>query len=213
MKKQSSQQRITTIPVQEIRTHVEYILTSDVSDIGNRLGECLRLMDTEIARVKKQASGYPGNGSINAIVWFDGFTLANYCKNLADFLSTKDFLNEQLQATGLWVKATLSVCSHYHHMVGPAMIAYAEVNEHAGNKEVAKAYCAAVFKDFKCILKSAEEKGAKPVGDDLIALQSLKSAATMLVNLEDKSELQKSASKILSRIDNVMLKTPNNTKH
>ena len=163
------------------------------------------MLDREVERVKKQANGYPDKGG-NAGVWFDGVTLANYSKTLADFLSTKDFLKEQLHATGLWAKATLSVCSHYHHMVGPAMIAYATVNERAGNIDVAKKTCTAVLKDFECLLTDAEEDENKPDGDRLVALKSLQSAATKLLKLEEDSDMHKTASKIISRFQSVLLK-------
>ena len=164
------------------------------------------MLDKEVERVKKQANGYPGKGNINARVWLDGVALANYGKTLADFLSKKDFLNEQVNATGLWAKATLSVCSHYHHMVGPAMVAYGAVNESAGNIETAKKTYSAVLQDFECILNYVEEDENMPEGDRLIALQSLQSAATKLLNLEEDSEMHKHASKITSRIHNVLLK-------
>lgn len=205
MEKLSSSKKITTLPVQDVQKRVKNIMNVDSPELGDSLNECLNLMGIEVERVRKQANGYPGV-SIDAIVWVDGVALASCGETLADFLSTKDFLKEQLRATGLWAKATLSVCSHYHHMVGPAMIAFATVSERAGNIEAAKASCNAVMRDFECILEDAEEDECKPAGEELIAIQSLKSAATKILKLEDDSEMQNTASQIVDRIDSVMLK-------
>ena len=113
MKKNPTSKNIIKSDLQNIRARLDTILNINTSDLGEQINECLHLLDREVERVKKQANGYPDKGG-NAGVWFDGVTLANYSKTLADFLSTKDFLKEQLHATGLWAKATLSAVSYTH---------------------------------------------------------------------------------------------------
>ncbi len=178
---------------------------AELAQSHEELNNCLKIMEKEAKRIHAQANGYP-NSTIRMDVWFDGVTLANCGEALANFLSDKDFLEEQAKATNLWVNAVLSVCSHYHHMVGPAMIANAEINERMGNSEYTEAAYSAVLQDFECILEYAEDDEYKPEGDDLVALQSLETAATRLIKLNEASGANASAPEIIERIKVVMRK-------
>lgn len=194
--------------VEDVKSRLEKILEMNEAELfvtREGLNECLEIMEEEIERVSSQANGYP-NSTIAGDVWFDGATLASYGETLAGFLSEKDFVKEQAKATNLWTAAVLSVCSHYHHMVGPAMIANAEISECTGNLEYTKIAYSAVLQDFECILEYAEEEQYRPADDDLIALRSLETAATKLIELKELSGVNAGAPKILERINIVMRK-------
>lgn len=178
---------------------------AELTKSREELNECLEIMEKEVKRIGSQANEYP-NSTIAGDVWFDGAALANYGETLADFLSDKSFLKEQAKATNLWTSAVLSVCSHYHHMVGPAMIANAEISERTGDLEYTKTAYSAVLQDFGCILEYAEEEEYKLEGDDLVALESLETAATRLVELKETSGVNASAPDIIERIKVVMRK-------
>ncbi len=192
--------------IENIKTCLETILEMDEAELiisREGLNECLEVMEKELKRIHSQANGYP-NSSIAGGIWFDGTALANYAETLANYLSNKDFLEEQAKATNLWTGAVLSVCSHYHHMVGPAMIANAEISERTGNLEYTKTAYSAVLQDFECILEYAEEDEYKPEGDNLVALQSLKTAVTRLIEFNEISGVNIAAPEILERVKTVM---------
>lgn len=194
--------------VEEIKSLLETILNMNEAELEEnkeKLNQCLVLMGKEVKRVRSQANGYPNN-TISGDVWFDGAALANYGEVLAHFLSDKDFLEEQSKATNLWTGAVLSVCPHYHHLVGPAMIANASINERMGNLEYSKSAYSAVLQDFECILEYAEEDEFKPEGEDLVALNSLEFACNKLVELGEISGVNAAAPKLLERIRKVMEK-------
>ncbi|WP_444997130.1 hypothetical protein [Aliikangiella sp. IMCC44359] len=194
--------------VEELKSCIDDILKmqeADLTDNKEKLSHCLELMEKEVKRVKAQSNGYP-NSTIAGDVWFDGAALANLGEALAYFLSDKDFLEEQSKATNLWTGAVLSVCSHYHHMVGPAMIANASINEKTGNIEYSKTAYSAVLQDFECILEYSEEDDFKPEGDDEVALQSLQTACNRLVELDELSGVNSKAPELLKRIRAVMKK-------
>lgn len=178
---------------------------TELLEFSEGLNECLNLMEEEVERVKSKANDYPHAGMAGD-VWFDGAALAGYGEALAHFLADKDFLAAQARATHAWTIAVLSVCAHYHHMVGPAMIANASIKERMGDLAYAKWAYGAVLQDFESILEYAEEDNYKPVGDDLTSLQSLECAATRLIELNELSGENGIAPSILERIKIVMKK-------
>jgi len=177
----------------------------ELDENKNKLNQCLNLMEREVKRVRSQSNGYPRN-SIAGDVWFDGVALANMAELLANYLSDKDYLNEQSKATNLWTGAVLSVCSHYHHRVGPAMIANASISEKTGHIEYSKTAYSAVLQDFECILEYTEEDENKPEGDDLVALNSLQMACDRLINLSEVTGINAKAPALLNRVKIVMEK-------
>jgi hypothetical protein len=186
----------------DIKSFMQEIMDFDESALLNeraKLVNCLELMENEVKRVRSQANGYP-RSTISGDVWFDGFSLASMGEALANHLSDKDFLEEQSVATNIWTGAVLSVCSHYHHMVGPAMIANASINEKTGNINYSKTAYGAVLNDFECILEYAEEYEYRPEGEDLVALQALQTACEKLVQLRELSGVNAKAPEILNRI-------------
>ena len=197
-----------TSKVEDLKFRLEKILDMSEAELvksREELDACLDIMDREVKRVHSQANGYP-NSIIAGDVWFDGTALASYGESLAGFLSDKNFLNEQAKATNLWTGAVLSVCSHYHHMVGPAMIANAEINERIGNLEYAKTAYSGVLQDFECILEYAGEEGYRPEREDLVALKSLEIAACKLIELNELSGVNAAAVSVLERIKVVMMR-------
>jgi hypothetical protein len=203
------QEDLDSSKVAELEEIVDAILNMDSATLQqniNLLDSCLKLMEFEVLRVDEQAASYP-DCPIKAGVWMDGATLADCGEALAGYLSDKDLLAQQAKATDLWTCATLSVCSHYHHLVGPAMIANAAINERTGNIEYSKTAYSSILQDFECILELVEASGEHPVDENAIALESLKAAATRLVELDELTGNNGKAPDILQRIDVVFSQT------
>jgi dimeric dUTPase (all-alpha-NTP-PPase superfamily) len=176
--------------IRELNTQIEgfvalsdYELEEEIDDIRT----CLSYMEAQSIRIKKESNGYP-NTAIDAGVWMDGYLLINYSEALAFFLSDKPYVKEEARSTKIWSDTVFSVCSHYHHFVGPAMIASASVAIKQGDLEYAKKAYSAVITDFLGVLESVEKEQKCPNKDDQISLDSLRLAVQGRLNSSDSDE-------------------------
>ena len=144
--------------------------------------KCLALMEVEASRIRSRVDASQRSG-MGGDMWVDGVRLAGQAEALARFLADKDCLPEQARATNVWAKATLAVCGHYRHLVGPAMIAVASISERMGDEKRATAAYTAVLLDFVCVLDGVEDDAFKPGVDDEVALRCLETACRRLVDL------------------------------
>ena len=176
----------------EIQAKVEKLMHLPIESQADRerndqvVVDTLRTLGAEIDSIQEQANGYP-NSAIDAVVWLDGFRYAGLCKELTAHFAHANWLVRQENASALWKKATLAVCSHYHHMVGPAMLANADCHERLGNTEHAVQLYRAVISDFSFLLE--DDFSDRQIDDDeRVAIESLKTAAHRLVEMEAGGE-------------------------
>ncbi|MEZ6058028.1 MAG: hypothetical protein R3C01_15115 [Planctomycetaceae bacterium] len=169
----------------------------------------LRHLDAEVENVRQQANGYPAN-SISALVWVNGAGYGNLACALTHHFRNAGWLKREENASALWAKATLSVCSHYHHMVGPAMLANADCHDRLGNTERATLMYEGVVKDFAFIADNWLNDSDPPHDVDRLALESLQTAMERLLSRGardldgiDISRLQSQVLQILSRPNSV----------
>ncbi len=194
-----------------IKSEVECILTLDLASDAARetngevVLKVLRHLDAEIENIRQQANGYPAN-PISALVWMNGAGYGNLACALTHHFRNAGWLKREENASALWAKATLAVCSHYHHMVGPAMLANADCHDRLGNAERATQMYGGVVKDFALIADNWLNETEAPNDDDRHALESLQTATERLVSRGvreldgiDLSSLQSQISSILSR--------------
>ena len=87
--------------------------------------------------------------------FFDGIELAHQCRQLYNRLPP-EWLLERRQVADCWSKSTLAVAGHYHHLVGPAMLAAAEARLAMGESSQAKDWYCSVIEDFKFLLEDCE---------------------------------------------------------
>ncbi len=192
----------------EVRALVENLLTSDFSTPAARTAgdeaviAVLRRLDKEIESIKAQANGYP-NGTVSALVWMCGAGYANLGHRLTLHFREAGWLAREENASALWARATLAVCSHYHHMVGPAMLANADCQQRLGNADRAVTMYRAVVADFEFLL-DGDPAGGPLDEDGRTAIESLRTAAVRLLDLgldEDRREkleaLQSAADAVL----------------
>jgi hypothetical protein len=170
-----------------IKAEVEGILRLDFSSEASRdsNGELvlnvLRHLDSEVENVRQQANGYPAN-PISALVWMNGAGYGNLACALTHHFRNAGWLKLEENASALWAKATLAVCSHYHHMVGPAMLANADCHDRLGNSELATQMYGGVVKDFAFIADDWLNETDAPSDDDCLALESLQAATERLLS-------------------------------
>ncbi len=118
--------------------------------------------------------------------FFEGVGLANCGQVVTNYLEGKDLIEYQARSAWVWAKATLHACGHYHHMVGPAMIANAKIAEKRGNTQRVREICRAVFQDFIVPLEYCERSEYRISEDDeeYETIRSLEYAVDMLITLD-----------------------------
>jgi len=178
---------------------------------SKQLANCLNKIEAESNRLRAQASEY-SDYSLKTETWAQGATLASYAERLATYLANTDLIAEEEKATKLWAQTALSTCSGDHHIVGPAMIASAALNKRTGNHQQANLIYAAVLEDFQGLLEEVEASDAALDENDVAALQTLRDAATELVDLEDVTDEDALAARTINRVDTA-LTTKTNVQH
>ncbi|HCS53133.1 hypothetical protein [uncultured Rubinisphaera sp.] len=194
-----------------MKSEVEQILQLDLSSDDSReehsefVVAVLRKLDTEIENISQQANGYPAN-PISALVWMNGAGYGSLASALTCHFHDAGWLKREENASALWAKVTLAVCSHYHHMVGPAMLANADCHERLGNTDRAAQMYGGVVKDFSFIADDWANESTSPTDDDRLALESLQTAVQRLLangvnDLDgiDVTAIQQQTAFILSR--------------
>lgn len=169
-----------------IKSEVDQILGLDLlsdssrEEHGEAVLNVLRRLDKEIESVRKQANGYPEN-PVSALVWMNGAGYGNLACALTGHFKKAGWLKLEENASALWAKATLAVCSHYPHMVGPAMLANADCHDRLGSADRATAMYGGIVKDFAFIAYDWVNETDSPHEEDRIALESLQTAVERLL--------------------------------
>ncbi len=194
-----------------IRSEVEAVLKLNLASKQNRdannlmVFNALRHLEREIELVRQQANGYPAH-PISALVWMNGAGYGNLAQTLTLHFQNAGWLEREEKASALWARATLAVCAHYHHMVGPAMLANADCHERLGNTDRAAQMYQGIVQDFAFLVEDWSQEKAPPGEEERLALESLKTATARLLSREirqiediDLPQLQSQIAKILLR--------------
>ncbi|MFO0879031.1 MAG: hypothetical protein U0840_16940 [Gemmataceae bacterium] len=197
------------IDFETLKAEVESVLRLDLaSDAareanGDLVLNVLRRLDSEVESVSQQANGYPAN-PISALVWMNGAGYGNLACALTHQFRAAGWLKREENASALWAKATLAVCSHYHHMVGPAMIANADCHDRLGNAARATQMYGGVVKDFAFIVDNWFNESESPSDEDRLALESLQTATERLLSRGTQALDGIDLSALQSKIDNIL---------
>ena len=178
-----------TDEIDSIRPVIEAILAAQIdtddqrASIDESLVDALERLEAEIVRIKEAAAGYPGNSGLPEDDWIAGVACADSACALYEHLIAVEWIERAENASALWAQAVLAVCSHHHHMVGPAMIANAGCHERLGNPARAIAMYRAVLGDFGMLLNGTN-LGDTLDDDTRTAIESLDTALERLIALE-----------------------------
>lgn len=192
-----------------IAADVERTLAMDFSDPQVREAQrdevyaLMTELDARIEVIRQQAKGYPRN-PVSAEVRFADYRMIGLAESLTQHFKATGWLGHEGNASGLWAKATLAVCSHYHHMVGPAMLANADCCERLGEPAEALARYRAVMNDFSFLLDEFEDCDAIREQSDRIAIESLKTAAARVLTLDAGSNDVASVASLISRAESLL---------
>jgi len=120
------------------------------------LNGIFEILDYLVADVRDSAGGYPRN-PISGVVWFGGTWLRSCCSSLAYYCDLSQDVKSKIKALDNKCQVTLSIMSHYPHLVGPDMVMAGEANEAAGNIARAKQMYSAVIADLQWIADDIED--------------------------------------------------------
>ncbi|RVU86040.1 hypothetical protein EOL70_00915 [Leucothrix sargassi] len=169
----------------KLTEQVLYLPDSEVHANIHLIEECIHSLEKAFKALtppKKWWSRFRLDTGVN---WLEGAGIANCAAEVAGKLEGMDLLELEFRSTNVWVGAVLAVCSHYHHLVGPAMIADAKIAERKGNSDRVKQVCHAVIQDFEVVLSSCEGRKLKPQEehDDYTSLKSLEYALNKYIEI------------------------------
>lgn len=165
--------------------------------------QALMVLYRACAEVKEKANGYPAN-PISADVWFNGALLGPMAEKLAALLQQQGLFDLEEQAHSLRCMAVLAVQSHYHHIVGPAMIARGECNERMGNIKLAAQIYQAVIGDFEWFVEKWESETEAPTEEDYTSLECLDHAVAHLLELQPNIAQATHLHQLLERCRNIL---------
>jgi len=171
----------------------EQVLDLDRSAIHSNIkliDECLVSLEKASARLNPPKKRWSLFQSARGGNWLMGAGIANCAAQVSYKLEDMNLLDLEERSVNVWGSSILAVCSHYHHMVGPAMIAAAKIAERRENPERVKQLCNAVIEDFQTILEQCEDDGRCPDKDeeDYTSLQSLEFAVQKFIDLGEADE-------------------------
>lgn len=155
-----------------IRRFEDQPVDASEADLRDSARQALKTLHAECVRVQESAGDYPAN-AITADVWMDGANLGLFAEAFAALLKDRGLTDFEEKAHTLRCMAVLAVQGHYHHIVGPAMLARAECNERLGDAVLAGRLHQAVVADFAWLVDEASGSDDAPAGDDRAALECL----------------------------------------
>jgi hypothetical protein len=150
------------------------------------------------------AGGYPRKGGIRADVWSDGVELAQLGKSLGEAFRGLGMTELEEIATSIWTKATLQVQSHYHHIVGPAMLANADCNERLGRRARAADLYEAIIGDFRWLVDEWESEVEAPSEQDALSLEVLSTALKRRASLGGDADAIEVHRALLARLEPIL---------
>jgi hypothetical protein len=117
-------------------------------------------------------------GALSEGLRADGLELAALARLAAAAVGARGMRHEEERALGLAAHSVLRVASAEHHLVGPAMLAWADATGALGRTEQALTCYRAMVTDFSALLELAELDE-----EDLSALRHLQTALARLEQL------------------------------
>ena len=198
-----------TFAYDQIKPKIERILAMDMRTEDARQAnaqfvfQTLSEMATDIDKVCDAADDYP-EGVISGDVWMTGADYASHAQALTRHFAENGWLKHEANASWLWARATLAVCSHYHHMVGPAMIANADCCRRLGEIDQAVQMWSGVVKDFACLLDGYDDDPGGPYKDDRVAIESLRDSCVELQAAGLKTVDSFKLGKLVSKADAIL---------
>jgi hypothetical protein len=144
-------------------------------EFGDAARNALRRIGDDVELMKELMKGLP-EGAMRGDVWVGGVVLASLARGLAERLRERELGVVEELGWRLHAHVTCHVQGHYHHLVGPAMLAHADCLERlAKTTEALDDYRAVIYDFVGLVEEYAAEEG--PLFDEQrTAIESLKTA-------------------------------------
>lgn len=127
--------------------------------------------------------------------YFDGVKLGELVYSIAQKLKIRNLLNPQEIALRIRLKALVQVQSHYHHIIGPAMLEHSQLLEKLDRNDEAINNYECIIADFSWLLNEYNINEKIELDEDLISVQALNSAIKSRLRYEistiEKEKLEK----------------------
>lgn len=161
----------------------------------------LNKLDQKIAKLNGLAYI---NTPLDTNCWRDGVNYAEMARTLSQHLHNAGWLKQEEIATALWAKATLQLQSHYHHVVGPAMIAWGNCHERLGNVGRAKQIYAVIIADFSWIVDKWKSNMAFSE-NNVSTLRCLKVALEKTLSIRTSAENASQLTTLLNKVEQIKM--------
>lgn len=180
-----------------IKKQVESLIAIPANELGNNIPQ-IELCIASMEKAGKKVSRNKRSG----LGMYGGMELSGYADTLAEKLKENNLLKYRVELVDISTRATLSNFGHYHHIVGPAMIACGKAHEEIDDFEVSEKCYTAIIKDFMIILERVEDIGGGLPQDDeyMIAVNALRIACERLIALNKIPSDTDEPASILERI-------------
>lgn len=169
-------------------TELKALCGLSIEELSSQQEKINQVLNSAIHCVMSLRARY-GNPERNADDFFAGKGIALQSETLYEKLMQVDScLQERKKAADCWAQAVLAVAAHYHHLVGPAMLAAANARYALGEKADAVGFCECVIEDFVFLLNEWEPESVGPGEEntDRLALKDLKEALTFWLSHIDE---------------------------
>jgi len=188
---------------------VQLVGAADEGGIDDPLAEAMAGVAAGVltdlsAQIETDAGDYP-TSPVSAGVWMDGGLMRDLTWAMARHYRDQHRAEDELQMLFVRAKVTNSIMSHYHHEVGPAMVAVGDCYERLGRPDKAAPYYRAVMLDFERFLEQYADTEEVPPAVDRLSLEALVQAYNGHVrtgapqDLEDVLRRLQMAESILAR--------------
>ena len=195
--------------MEEFATKTEDIIKLSEEDLNanlDQLEDCIATLENNLEKlIKPKKRRWFGLRQDTGVNWFEGAGIGNCGAVVTNYLDDKNLIEYQERSAKVWAQAILKVCGHYHHMVGPAMVANAKISEKQGNIDRVKEICKAIVQDFETPLVQCEKHEFKPDREDE-DFESIKSLEYALDKLIKYGEGTKKLDALEDRVRKIWLK-------
>jgi hypothetical protein len=176
---------------------------SELDNSIDTLDQYFNVVEKEIARISEEINGRLSRGD-NRVPWnikCEGAALTLACEALAHHGKKQGARTLEIWASYYWSQAAIAAHATERHVLGPAVIAYAEVDLKYGDGGFAQMY-RAILDDFETVLDTINERHGKVnLNLESVAAQCLEFAAKQVLSLKQTEAVQKKAQVILERTD------------
>jgi hypothetical protein len=146
--------------------------------------------------IAQESGDYP-DSTLSGGVWMNGAILRDWAYFMAQYFNHENDKERELQMLFIRVKVTNAIMSHYHHLVGPAMVDLAVCCIDNDLPEKAEQFFNAVILDFDWLIDEYIDGSTEINEEDAISISALQQAYEGMLRIKkDDKELNSKLKKL-----------------